>query len=185
MPHDAPSEPWLSFLNDLDAEFDEPTELHCMGGFAIVHAYGLGRATADIDVLTVVPYSSGARLLNIAGKESSLRKKHRTYVDIVTVATAPANYASRVIPLYPGVWQRLHLFVLEAHDLALTKLERNFERDRADIAHLAGAGYLKAAILRERYYKELRPYATGRESWHDQTLELWLEAYFPEEPARS
>ena len=169
---------------DLDAALDEQTELHCIGGFAIVQAYGLGRATADIDVLSVVPCSSGARLLELAGKESLLRKEHGIYLDVVTVATAPADYLARVRPLYPGVWQNLHLFVLEAHDLALTKLERNFERDRADVAHLASAGYLQPAILRERYCKELRPYIVGRESWHDQTLELWLDAYFPSESPR-
>ncbi|HBY59522.1 MAG TPA: hypothetical protein DEH78_06845 [Solibacterales bacterium] len=179
MPHDAPSEPWLSFLSDLDAALDEQTKLHCMGGFAIVQAYGLGRATADIDVLSVVPSSSSGRLLDLAGKESPFRNKHGIYLDVVTVATAPEDYTARVAPLYAGVWRKLNLFVLEAHDLALTKLERNFERDRADVAHLAGAGYLKAATLRERYYKELRPYVIGRESWLDQTLELWLEAYFP------
>lgn len=183
MPHEAPSEPWLSFLTDLDAALDEHTELHCMGGFAIVQAYGLGRATADIDVLSVVPFSSSSRLLELAGKESLLRKKHGIYLDVVTVATAPEDYLARVTPLYPGVWRNLHLFVLEAHDLALTKLERNFERDRADVAHLASAGYLQAAILRQRYFKELRPNMIGRETWHDQTLELWLEAYFPEESA--
>lgn len=180
MPHEAPSEPWSPFLNDLDAILNEKTDLHCMGGFALVQAYGLDRATADIDVLSVAPLSSGARLLQLAGKESLLRNKHGIYLDVVTVATAPENYLARVKPLYPGVWQNLHLFVLEAHDLALTKLERNFERDRADVAHLASAGYLQPAILRARYDKELRPYIVGRESWHDQTLELWLDAYFPE-----
>ena len=77
---------------------------------------------------------------------------------------------------------RLRLFALEAHDLALTKLERNFERDRADIEHLARSGYLNASILRERYIAELRPYVIGRQSWHDQTLDLWIESYFPVEP---
>ncbi len=184
MPNDAPAEPWLSFLNDLDAALDEQTELHCIGGFAIVQAYGLGRATGDIDFL-VVSGSSSSGLLDVGGKESPLCKKHRIYLDVVTVATAPEDYAARVAPLYPGFWQKLRLFVLEAHDLALTKLERNFERDRADIAYLAGAGYLNAATLWERYHKELRPYVIGRESWHDQTLDLWLAAYFPGEPARS
>jgi hypothetical protein len=184
MPHDAPSEPWLSFWNDLDGELDERTELHCIGGFAIVQAYGLDRATADIDVLSVVPYSSGRRLLDLAGKESPLRIQHGIYLDVVTVATAPDGYPGRMAPLYPGIWRNLQLFVLEAHDLALTKLERNFERDRADIAHLASAGYLHADVLRQRYFQELRPYLIGRESWHDQTLELWLEAYFPGESTR-
>lgn len=181
MPHDAPAEPWLSFLNDLDAALGEPTELHCMGGFAVVQAYGLARATADIDVLSVVPFSRSGQLLKLAGKESRLREKHGIYLDLVTVATAPEDYASRLTPLYPAVWPNLHLFVLEAHDLALTKLERNFERDRADVAHLARAGYLQAAGLRERYLRELRPHVLGRESWHDQTLELWLAAYFSTE----
>ena len=181
MAHDALGEPWFSFLNDVAAALDEHTELHCMGGFAIVQAYGLVRATADIDVLSVVPYASSVPLLDLAGKGSPLQKKHGIYLDVITVATAPEGYAARVTPLYPGVWRNLHLCVLEAHDLALTKLERNFERDRADVAHLARGGYLKAATLRARYYEEFRPYLIGRESWHDQTLELWLDAYFPGE----
>lgn len=31
MLRDAPPEPWLSFLNALDAGIDEPVDLHCMG----------------------------------------------------------------------------------------------------------------------------------------------------------
>jgi hypothetical protein len=121
MPPDVLGEPWLSFLNDLDSKLEEPTEFHCMGGFAVVQAYGLRRSTADIDVLSVVPYSSSARLLELAGKESSLRATYGIYLDVVTVASAPEDYASRLTPLFPGVWRKLHLFVLEAHDLALTK----------------------------------------------------------------
>ena len=117
--------------------------------------------------LSVVPYSSSGRLLDLECKESHLRKKHGIYLDVVTVAATPEDYAVRVAPLYPGVWQKLNLFVLEAHDLALTKLERNFERDRADVAHLAEAEHLKAVTLCERYYTELRPSVIGRESWHD------------------
>jgi hypothetical protein len=67
MLYDTPPEPWLSFPNAIDVGIDEPVDLHCMGGFAVAQAYGLGRATADIDVLSVVPYSSGARLMELAG----------------------------------------------------------------------------------------------------------------------
>lgn len=63
MPRSAPAEPWLAFLNDFDAQLEEVTELHCIGGFAIVQAYGLERATADIDVLSVAPYHSGSHLI--------------------------------------------------------------------------------------------------------------------------
>ena len=181
MRRDTPAETWLSFLNDLDGALEETTELHCMGGFAVVQAYGLERATADIDVLCAVPTSSSSRLVEVAGKESKLRRKHGIYLDVVTVATSPVDYASRLVPLYPGQWKRLRLLALEAHDLALTKLERNFERDRTDVEHLARRGHLKAATLRRRYVEELRPYLIGRESWRDQTLDLWIKAYFPDE----
>lgn len=50
MPPKSPAEPWRSFLDDLSSGLDEPTELHCIGGFAVVQAYELARATVDIDV---------------------------------------------------------------------------------------------------------------------------------------
>ena len=46
MPRSAPADPRLAFLNDLDEQLEEVTELHCIGGFAIVQAHGLERATA-------------------------------------------------------------------------------------------------------------------------------------------
>ena len=176
-----PAEPWRSFLMDLDQQIEEVIDLHCMGGFAVVQAYGLARATADIDVLSAVPYGSGTRLIEIAGKQSLLRRKHGIYLDMVTVASFPENYQTRLIPLFPGQWDRLRLFALEAHDLALTKLERNIDRDRSDVEHLARSGYLRAATLRQRYIEEMQPYVVGRQSWHDQTLEMWIEAFFETE----
>lgn len=86
----------------------------------------------------------------------------------------PVDYAGRLIPLFPATWNRLRLYALEAHDVALTKLERNFERDRDDVQQLAQAGHLNPATLRERYTEELRPYLLSRHDWHDQTLQLWL-----------
>ena len=86
-------------------------------------------------------------------------------------------------PLFPGTWRHLHLFALEAHDPALSKLERNFERDRDDVQQLARAGHLRADILKERYYAELRPNLLGHEERQDLTLRLWLESYFgPDSP---
>lgn len=156
-PSGTPNEPWYSFLEALDAQLAEETTLHCMGGFAVVQAYGLVRATADIDVIAVLPHQTALHLLENAGKESALRAKYNIYVDVVTVASVPESYESRLIPLYPGCWRFLRLLVLEPHDLALTKLERNFDRDRSDVEHLARSGYLQACTLSERYHQELRP----------------------------
>ena len=182
-PSGAPVEPWLSFLKDLDDRLSEETTLHCLRGFAVVQAYGLERSTADIDVVAVLPYGTASQLMGHAGKESLLRTKHGIYIDVVTVASVPESYESRLSPLYPDCWRHLRLFVLEPHDLALTKLERNFERDRGDVEYLARSGYLKASILQERYDEEMRPYVIGRVSWHDQTLQMWIEAFLsPDAP---
>jgi len=124
-------------------------------GFAVVHAYGLERATADIDVIAVLPYGTASQLLAIAGKGSALRTAHGIYLDVVTVASVPESYESRLTALFPGRRRQLRLFVLEAHDLALTKLERNCERDHGDVEHFARSGHLKASILQERYTDEI------------------------------
>jgi len=34
-------------------------------------------------------------------------------------------------------------------------------------------------VLLTRYREELRPYLS-RESWHDQTLQLWIESCWPD-----
>ncbi|HEY2934418.1 MAG TPA: DUF6036 family nucleotidyltransferase [Acidobacteriota bacterium] len=92
----------------------------------------------------------------------------------MAVATAPENYASRLIELIAGVFQRIRLLALDPYDLALTKLERNSQRDRDDIKHLARAVPLDITMLRERYEAELRPYL-GNPEKHDLTLHLWIE----------
>ena len=63
--------------------------------------------------------------------------------------------------------------------MALSKLERNIERDRDDVQQLARAGHLKPEVLKERYYNELRPNLVANEARHDLTLQLWLEFYWP------
>jgi hypothetical protein len=174
---DAPSEPWRSFFADVDASFDEDVDLHCCGGFVVTQLYGVARTTSDVDFLGVVP-NVRRNLTEIAGKGSGLHRKHKVYLDAVTVATPPENYEERLVPMFPGAWVHLRLYALEAHDLALSKLERNYERDRDDVQQLARAGHVKPEILRERYLNELRPNLVNQ-ARHDLTVELWLESYWP------
>ena len=44
--------------------------------------------------------------------------------------------------------------------------------------NLHGVAYLQAATLRQRYVEEMQPYVIWRQSWHDQTLKMWIEAFF-------
>jgi Nucleotidyltransferase of unknown function (DUF6036) len=175
---DEPLEPWRSFFADVDSRLSEVVHLHCCGGFVVTQLYGVARTTSDVDFLGIVP-SVRKDLVEIAGKGSALHRKHKLYLDAVTVATPPENYEERLMPMFPGAWTRLRLLALEAHDLALSKLERNIERDRDDVQRLAQAGYLNPETLRERYYAELRPNLSAHEAHHDLTLQLWLESYWP------
>ncbi|HTP86232.1 MAG TPA: DUF6036 family nucleotidyltransferase [Bryobacteraceae bacterium] len=95
----------------------------------------------------------------------------------MTVVTSPERYEERLVPMFANAWRHLQLHALEVHDLALSKLERNYERDRDDIQQLVRAGHLNAGILKERYYNELRPNLVN-EARHDLTLALWLESYW-------
>jgi hypothetical protein len=167
-------EPWRSFLHDVDARLHGPVELHCLGGFVVTVLHGLPRPTADIDVLSVVPGAALGDLIELAGESSPLHRKHGVYLDIVTVVTCPDGYEGRLVEFLPGTWNRLRLFALDPYDLALAKLERNLQRDRDDVLHLARAARLDVDVLRNRYETELRPYL-GRPGREDLTLNLWIE----------
>jgi uncharacterized nucleotidyltransferase DUF6036 len=177
---DLPPEPWCSFFEDLNKELDEPVVLHCIGGFVFAHLYGTTRSTADIDYLALIPTYFQKRLTEIAGYGSRLHKSHKVYLEAVTVALHPDDYEQRLLPLFRGAWNHIELYALEAHDLALTKLERNLDRDRDDVRQLAKAGYLNPEVLRSRYQEEMRPYIASRVEWHDKTLDLWIESFWPD-----
>jgi hypothetical protein len=157
-------------------------ELHCLGGFVVIHIYGIGRTTTDCDFIACIPADSQPALSRLAGRDSSLHQKHRVYLDPVTVVNYPDDYESRLIPIFEGKWTFLKLFALEAHDIALSKLERNYERDRDDVQRLAATGQIDPKVLRERYEEELRVYL-ARPEREDLTLSLWIESYWPNDGA--
>ena len=76
--------------------------------------------------------------------------------------------------MYPQAFRRLRLFALDPYDLALSKLERNIQRDRDDVRFLARTIPFDLEILQERYSKELR-WQLGNPAREDLTLKLWIE----------
>lgn len=174
MPHNRPPEPWHSFFVEIDTALDCPVALHCIGGFALAMLHGLPRPTVDVDCLTVVPVEEIALLQSLAGEGSALHRKYGVYAQHVGIVTVPEDYARRLTPIFPSAYRRLQLQGLEAHDLALSKLERNSSRDREDVRYLAHVAPLDLAVLASRYQAELRPYLANPDR-HDLTLRLWLE----------
>jgi hypothetical protein len=169
-------EPWASFLGELDQMAIEPVDFHCIGGFVVTRRYGFVRETRDLDVLSVTPNTQRAAFVQKGSEGSELHKKYKIYLDFVTVIEAyPENYEERLTEMFPGQLKNIRLFALEAHDLALTKLGRNIERDRDDVKYLARQGFLTAEELERRYRQEMRPYLAVPEKRNDQVMELWIE----------
>ncbi len=174
MPSKSIPEPWQSFLSDIDASLHEDVELHCLGGFVVTVLYDLARATADVDVIAITPRSEIESLMSLAGQGSDLHRKHKIYLQLVGVATVPDSYAERLTEIFPGGFKHLRLFGLDPYDLALSKIERNTQRDRDDVKHLARIVPFDLDTLQERYQKELRP-DLGNPEREDLTLKLWIE----------
>jgi hypothetical protein len=170
--------PWGAFLSDVDRLLPRQVELHCLGGFVIAVCYHLLRPTSDVDYIEIIPSDAAQTLQHIAGPKSELAKKHGVYFQRVTVADRPESYAERATELFPGLFRNLRMFVLEPHDLALSKLTRNNPVDREDVAYLAKTVPLSPDVLRARYREELRPIIIGPPERHDRTLEMWIASFF-------
>jgi hypothetical protein len=91
------------------------------------------------------------------------------------MAKVPENYKERLSEIFPRVFKHLHLLALDPYDLALSKLERNIQRDRDDVKHLAKIVPFDLEVLKRRYQKELR-WQLGNPDREDLTLRLWIEA---------
>ena len=138
--------------------------------------FGLSRATSDIDILAAVPHERLAELQRLGGSGSDLHRRFKVYLQPVTVASYTEDYESRLVRMWRSLRsRRIQLYALEAHDLALTKLERNSDVDRQDVLDLARAGHLDAATLQDRYLKEFRPNLVSNAEKRDLTLKLWIE----------
>ncbi len=169
-------EPWGAFLRELDEIATEPVDFHCIGGFVVTKKYGFQRDTSDVDVLSITPNTQRQDFLNKGARGSELCRKYNVYLDLVTVIDAyPEDYEARLTEMYPGQLKHIRLLAPEAHDLALMKLGRNIERDRADVKFLARQGFITPEGLKQRYEQEMRPYIALPEQRTDPVLDFWVE----------
>jgi len=178
-----PPSPWDRFLEELDGFLREQVHVHCIAGFVVSLFYGLPRPTADVDYSAVIPYGCVDDLQALAGPDSMLAKKHKLHLQHFPAISLPEDYGTRLAGMYPGRFKNLHLYAPDPYDLILSKLERNSQKDRDDVAFLAESLHLSPELLRERYKKELRPYLTN-EGRHDLTIELWLDVCFEGHPLK-
>jgi hypothetical protein len=169
-------EPWHSFLRELDEKATQETRMVCMGGFVMTLQYGFSRSTADLDILLIAPNEERSALMEAGIRGGELHKKYGIYLDLVGVASVPEEYESRLTEMFEGGYEHLRIHALDPYDLALSKLERNIQRDREDVKHLARTVPFDLAVFRERYEKELR-WQLGNPRREDLTVKLWIEMF--------
>ena len=114
-------------------------------------------------------------MLQLGMQGGPLHKKYKIYLDPVAVAHVPESYEERLTEIFPKSFQHLRLCALDPYDLALSKLERNIQRDRDDVKYLARTVPLDLEVLTGRYQKELR-WQLGNPEREDLTLKLWIDA---------
>jgi hypothetical protein len=170
--------PWVKFLDELDGLLDERFDLHCIGGFAVVAAYGLPRSTNDLDYRALAPFNRLLELQRIAGPGSKLDRKYKVHLQYSAVDSMPESYEERLTDPFADRFAHMHLLIPDPYDLVLSKLSRNVERDREDVNFLATTCRLSAEVLRQRYLQELRSALIGPIDRHDLTLDFWIAAYF-------
>ena len=140
-----PPPPWHAFFLDLDDALSGAARLDCIGGFVVTAMQG-----------------------------GPLHRKHRIYLDRVGVAAVPENYGERMSQMFPGTYRNFRLLALDPYDIALSKLERNSQKDRDDVRFLASRVPFDLRILEQRYRDELR-WQLGRPDREDLTMALWME----------
>ena len=169
-----PPEPWNSFFGELDAAVDSTVRLDCIGGFVVSLLYGLERPTADVDVIELAPSDAAQTLMQLGAQGGPLHKKYRIYLDRVAVAAIPESYEERLVEMFPGAYENLHIMALDPYDVALSKLERNGQKDRDDVLFLARRVPFDLDLLQMRYTTELR-FQLGVPEREDLTMRLWLD----------
>jgi hypothetical protein len=174
MPDNVIEKPWLSLLQEIDDSLESSISFHCFGAFAITVQFGLPRETSDVDVISGIVREHYGELVDLAGKNSPLYKKHSVYLDVVgSIATIPDNYEDRLIPIItPFKWIRF--YVMEVHDIVLTKISRDQPKDIQDVEHLAKTVSLDTKLLRRRFKSELQHNIIGPPERAEQTLEYWI-----------
>jgi hypothetical protein len=170
-----PTEPWDSFLKELDSAVNTIVRLDCIGGFVVTQLYGLNRPTGDVDVVELAPHDAAQTMMELGIKGGPLHQKYRIYLDRVSVAVLPENYEVRLTEMFSGAYKYLRLMAPDPYDLALSKLERNSQKDRDDVRFLARSIPFDLDLLRDRYTTEMR-WQLGVPTREDLTLELWMEA---------
>lgn len=141
-----------SFLEAIDSLLAENVRVVIIGGAAVGLGYWSAHSTSDLD-LWDRPGQAFWRAVASLGQDD-------VPVQVAAIAEAPFNFEDRLVPLQPGGFKHLRVFLPEAHDLAMLKVARGHSHDLAAIEEIHRVHPLSLETLIERY-RETLPQVMG------------------------
>lgn len=143
------------FFEAVDECLEQPARLILVGGSAVILAYGVTTTTEDIDT-----FNTSTAALDAAIQRACERTGMAPPVARSGVAQVPEGYEDRLLRQATG-GRNLHLYVLERHDLAISKALRADERDRQHIWALHANDPLDFDTLVSRFRDDMLPIYVG------------------------
>mgnify|MGYP001817017772 CR=1 FL=1 len=144
-------------MDAVDSCLKSPAKIVLIGGSAVILAHGVTTTTVDIDTLNGVTAA-----LEHAFEEAYQLTGLRPPVSHSGVAFVPERYEERLVRQATG--GLLELWVLEKHDLAISKVVRGDERDRQHLRAIHEHDPFEFEILVARFKDEMLPIYVGDES---------------------
>jgi len=161
------------FLTAIDAALALPASIVVIGGSALALGHGVAAATSDIDT-----YESRLDAIATAADRARTVTGLAIPIENSRIAQVPPGYEERLQRALPEL-TRLEVWVLEAHDLAASKLLRGNEHDRQQLLELHRAVELDLGTLIARFHDLLAEHVGDltepRWSLHHFVREVWGE----------
>ncbi len=103
-----------------------------------------------MDIVSTAESELERKAIQLLGKDSTLAKTLGLHLDLVPAGLPPlpSGFRQRCEQV-PGDWKVLRPWMLEIHDLAVTKLKCFRPKDREDLQILCDRGLLNVIKLRE------------------------------------
>ena len=154
-------------FREIDARWGAPPtariRLRIIGSSALMLQTGYERGTKDSDVLETAEITADVktRMLDLAGKGSTLHAKHRLFIDFVSRGT-PFLPQTATYHLQAGLNAELRHFeieVLDVVDVVVAKLKRFHAADRGDIEAMVERDLVPHAELVSRFRAAVNEFA--------------------------
>lgn len=139
------------FLQRLGQRFRHPVRIYLVGGTTMVYE-GFRPQSLDIDLKIEVADAHHSELLRAIATlkhELSINVEEASPADFIPLPTGAIERAA-----YVGRYGQLDVFHYDYYSIALSKIERSSEDDRADVLALLQSGRIEWDAL-ERYFDEV------------------------------